>query len=234
MTVSKAIRQEFLAVLFREATFMLQDNVEPVIMTTWKRKQILSIDQILNVYYEVPIFPPGDMLDYEVSKMLRDPRKVNKFMSEKSAKPVEFFTGAEVLRNSCSIELRSATIRVMPVLQSPLIMAIKSLTGFKIVTLNFRSSEWRWRREDTSIFDGANLSDADYIEEFRAMANAFRSTLEPSLGPSIISEGCDKGGLFWELTFRPREYVANGNKVEATSSRSGDEGNGSFPQVGGS
>ena len=233
MTVSKAIRQEFLSVLFGEAVFVLKDNVELILMPTWKRKEFPFMDQILNVRYKVPILPSRDMPKCVEYKMLRDRRKANEFMSERSATPLELVTGTEVLRNSCSIELESVTVRVMPVLGSPLIMAIKNLTGFKIVTVKFTMSAWRWWGEDTSISKGGNLSDADFIEEFKGMANAFRSALKPSLGPSLISEGYDRG-LTWELTFRPREHVANRNKVKVISSSSGDEGNGSFPQVGSS
>ena len=234
MTVSKAIRQEFLAVLFGKAVFVLQNIVEPIIMATWKRKQIPFIDQVLNVCYLVSLFPPSDMRDDKFSRMLRDSHNANIFMSERSAKPIEFIMGTEVLRNSCSIELDSATIRVMPLLQSPLFMAIKGLTGFKVVTLKLTTPRsWRWSQDKVLMVNGGHQSDADYIEEFRGMANAFCSALEPSLGPSLISEDCDEG-LTWELTFRPQEYVANRNKVEAMSSKSGDEGNESFPQVGSS
>ena len=232
MTLSKAIRQEFLAVFFGEAVFVLE-NVEHAGGTIWIRELIPCIDQILNVRYVASLFLLGRMSTYKISRIFRDSRLVKKVMSKSSAKPVEFFTGTEVLRNSCSIELRSGTPTVMPVFQSPLIMAIKGLTGFKIVTLKLTSDAWRWSRDEARIVNGGNLSDADYAEEFRGMANAFRSALEPSLGPSIISEDCDKG-LAWELTFRPRDYVANRNKEKAISSSLGDEGNGSFSQVGNS
>ena len=232
MTLSKAIREEFLAVLFRKAVFVLK-KIGRVRRTACKREQIPFIDQILNVGFVASLFLPGDLPIYKASPALKDPRKAKKYMSKRSAKHVEHFTGTEVLRNSCSIELRSATPRVMPVLQSPMILAIKGLTGFKIVTLKLGTGVCRWSLDRARMIKGGDLTDAVYaveFVEFRGIANAFRSALEPSLGPSTISEDCDKD-FAWELTFRPRDYVANRNKVEAMSSRSGDEGNASFPQV---
>ena len=235
MILSKAIREEFLAILFDKAVFVLRKTGRAR-GAICKREQIPFIDQILNVGFVASLFLPGDMPIHKASPMLKDPRKADKYMSKRSAKLVGFFTGTEVLRNNCSIELRSATPRVMPVLQSPMILAVKGLTGFKIVTLKLGTGVRRWSLDKARMVKGGDLSDADYaaeFTEFRGMANAFRSALEPSLGPSAISEDCDKD-FAWELTFRPRDYVANRNKLKAISSRSGDEGNGSFPQVGSS
>ena len=229
MTLSKSIRQEFLAVLCGKAVFVL-DSTGRAGETTWERKRIPFVDQILNVRYIASLIHPS-MPFSELSRILRDPRIAKKFLSERSAKPVEFFTGTEVLRNNCSIELHSVTRTVIPVLQSPLIVAIKGLTGFKILTLKLRLDAWNWSRNDVLIFYEENQSYADQIVGLRGTANAFRSALEPSLGPTIISENYDKGIASFDFTFHPRDYVADRNKGKAISSNLGDEGKGSFPQM---
>ena len=193
LKLSKAIRQEFLAALFDKAVFMV-DNVGCTCGTAWKRKQIPFIDQILNVVYSVFLIHPNDM-------------------PERIAKPLEFFTGTEVLRNSCSIKPYFQS--PMSVVQSPLMIAMKGLTGFKIVTLKLTAH--------ASWVDG----------QFRDVTDAFRSGLEPSLGPSIIRKDWDYGFVS-ELTFRPRDYIANRNKAKTVSSNLGDEENQSLPQVGNS
>ena len=232
MMLSKAIRQEFLAVLCGKAVFMLE-NADRAGGTPWERKRIPFVDHILNVRYVALLVHPS-MPFSELSRILRDPRIAKKFLSERSAKPVEFFTGTEVLRNNCSIELHSVIRTVIPVLQSPLMVAIKGLTGFKILTLKLRLEAWNWSRNDVLIFYEENQSYADQIVGLRDTANAFRSALEPSLGPTIFSENYDNGIASMKFTFHPRDYVANRNKRNAISSKLGDEGKDSFPQVDGS
>ena len=229
MTLSKAIRQEFLAVFFRKAVFVFE-CLDFAGGCLWKRERIPFIDQVLNVGYVTSLFPPGDMLHVLdlVPRDCTDRRVVEKIMSETTAKPLEFFKGTGLLRNSCSIELRSAPARVMPVLQSPLLIAIKGLSCFRTVTLKLVLTAWRLSKNEIHISDGRILYSANYIQVFRRLAHAFCRVLEPSLGPSIISENRD---IFpsWELTFRPQDYIANRDKVKAISSRSGDEENESFP-----
>ena len=241
ITLSKAIHQEYLAILFEKAVFVLKNDIHSG-GGFWESGQIPFIDQILNVRYDALLFQPGDIPISELSQILKDPRLAKKIMSERSiggAKPVEFFTGTEVLRNSCFLELYSAIPYVIPLLESPLIMAIKGLTGFKTVTLKLELGVLTWSRETSLMFNGRGLSDAEYAEEFSGVANAFRGALEPSLGPSvglgpIIIRDVFDIRLAWELTFRPQDYIANKNRAIAISSRLGDEGNGSFAQVGSS
>ena len=195
LTLSKAIRQECLAALFKKAVFML-DNVGYAGKAVRKPKDIPFIDQILNVKYVVFLLEPNDM-------------------PEGIAKPVEFFSGTEVLRNRCSVQLYLGSTIGMLSVQSPLIIAIKGLTGFKIVTLHSRSCG------------------GGFAREFGDNTDALRSALEPSLGPSIIREDWENG-VPWELTFRPRDYIAKRDRAKTVSSKLGDEENGSLPQVGNS
>ena len=232
ITLSKAIHQEYLAVLFGKAVFVL-GNVDRKGGAMWESGEIPFIDQIQNVRYTASPGLPGHIPTHEVSRIFRDRRLVKQLMSKTSPKPIEFFTGTAVLRDTCSIELHPILQKVMPVLQSPLIMAIGGLTGFKIVTLKLTSGTWKWSR--SLALSGRELSDAEHAENFRGAANAFRNALEPSLGPSlgpiIISKDYDNR-LALELTFRPRDYVASRNKVTAIPSELGGEGSESLSQVG--
>ena len=191
--LSKAIRQEFLAALCGKAVFRLHDFTGTRGCIT-KREHIPFINQILNVDTVVSL-----ICGCAHGRCQHD-------NSEAWVKPIEFFRGTEVLRNSCSIEIYSRSQKWTSDVQLPLITVMKGLTGFQIVTLQLSS---------VTIGHGASP---------RNMAKIFRSALEPSLGPSIFNEDYDKGRP-WKLTFRPRDYLANKNKVKAISSRSGDEGN---------
>ena len=194
VALSKAIGQEFLAALFSKAVFNFSSmtNTHGCIPG---REHIPFIDQILNVDTVVVL-----------SCYKNNPEACVKCMKPICVKPLEFFTGTEVLRNSCSIELYSESLRSTSEVQLPLITVMKGLTGFQIVTLQLHST--------------TNC----YAASPRNMAEEIRSALEPSLGPSIFNKE-HKRRHAWELTFRPRDYLANKNKVKAIASRSKDEGN---------
>ena len=191
VALSKAIRQEFLAALCGKAVFRLDcfaGTCGPIL----KREHIPFINQILNVDTVVSL-----SCDCAHSRCQHH-------NPEAWVKPIELFTGTEVLRNSCCIKIYSESSRWTSEVQLPLITAMKGLTGFQIVTLK---PSW--------IFVGSP----------RKMAKKFRRALEPSLGPSIFNTDYKRGRAAWELTFHPRDYLANRNEVHEVSSSLRDEGN---------
>lgn len=191
--LSKAIRQEFLTILFSKTEFIF-DYLSPARMTVWKREGSPFIDQILSVAF---IIYPRDR-------------------AERMAKSVEFFTGPEILRNKCYIGLYLIAPSEVLGTHSSVTTAIKGLIGFKIITVRL------------------HLVDGQLAANYGDIANALRSELEPSLGPSIITGRDWDKGVGSELTFRPRDYLARKNKGQVISSGSRDEGNGSLPQMGNS
>ena len=204
MKLSKAIRQEFLTVLYAQAVFVLE-GFERFDGTAWEREKIPCIDQIMNVRYIASLGSTVHMLIYDLNSTIRNGHHA-KFIPERSAKPIEFFAGTEVMRKSCSIELSFTTPWDMHILQSPFINATKALTGFKIITLKLESCDGKYWGDNTQRYKG--ISNADDAIGLRAVANAIRSTLEPSLGPGVIIEDPDKvvclDNISLNITFHPR------------------------------
>ena len=120
------------------------------------------------------------------------------------AKPISLFTGTEVLRNSYSIKFLAFSPNIRVPLPSPFISALGNLTGFKTVSVEL------------------DLGD----KKFDLLMEIFLDALEPSLGPGVISQISEGGGLdpLWELTFYPRDHISKAKVTEPSSSTQKDEG----------
>lgn len=246
LRLSKVIREEFLANLFAEAVFCLSDSGfrrrgEGGIRTeTWIRDELLYIDRIQNVSYSTRLLL--HLYEYRWNKEIGtadDQHRFDKFMMERSAEPVSFLTGTEVLRNNCLIHLSPITPKATLLLQSPFIDAVKRLTGFKTVMLILGSTRTVHMRNRGAA--------TDHAITVRAFVDAIRATLEGSLGPSVISEVREKhfepvilGGRGYheriesKITFHPRDYVSKKNNLKPSPSAQGDVGNKCSPQDGSS
>lgn len=246
MTLSKVIREEFLAILFAEAECYLSD-LDPLGCRepgsrpeTWIRDELLYVDRIQNVFYSTSLFL--HINEYRGNAGIGaadDQHRDDKSMLERSAEPISFLTGTEVLRNSCSIYLSPIIPKATLLLQSPFIGAVKGLTGFKTVMLHLFTMKKAHKR------DGATAT--DHYTMVRAFTDAIRATLEGSLGPSEFSdvrvryfgpaslyrEG-QSISLESEITFHPRDYVSKGRNPKSSPNAQGDMGNDCSPQDGSS
>ena len=243
VTLSKAIREEFLAALLTGAVFVFFDAgvVRPNI---WTRNKILFIDRIQNVRYMRCLDIDSDIshvgtLDGWIGNVHQQ-RRDDLVMLKQIAEPISSFTGTEVMRGNCSIKLICITPKVAPLLHSSFFDAIRSLTGFRNVKLTLslvNEADWR----NGALRSGVGPPSTDCAIEFRALADTMSTALEPSLGPSVIREDnkkrpvCPKrdDGLYfprWKITFHPRDYVFKEKNVKLSSSAKRDEENESLPR----
>ncbi len=223
--VSKRVREEFLDVLYAEAVFIIDDYHLSIRERTDHR--ILFIDRIQNLKYLASMYLESDKASTED---LADLHQVNEALTEKTAEPISFFTGAEVSRKTCVIELRDITPKALLIIQSPFIDAIKGLTCFRTVVLELYSFARDWCPEDALAYVQGDPSNANHVVRFRAIADAMSRALEPSLGPSVIGKISSKKGV-WRtgmITFQPRDYKKKKNDLKTIL---GDEGNESLSQV---
>ena len=136
----------------------------------------------------------------------------NKEITEKYAEPLSFFAGTEVLRKSCAIELQNLTPKAMLILESPFIDALDNLTGFKTVTLKLTTFYDEWCPEDAVWYVDGGPSCTDQAAGFWMIVDEMKSTLEQSLGPSVIIEANGEGSILgWELTFHPQDFIVKKN-----------------------
>lgn len=237
MRLSKVIREEFLAILFAEADFCLSDSGfrgrrEANSRTeTWIRDDLLYIDRIQNVSYSTGLLL--HLYEYRWNEGIGtadDQHRDDKLMLERSAEPISFLTGTEVLRNSCVIYLSPITPKATLLLQSPLIDAVKGLTGFMTVILILRSTRTVHMRNRSAA--------TDHAITVRTFAKLIRATLEGSLGPSAISEVRQRhvepvilGGRGYheriesKITFHPQDYASREKNVKSSPSAQRDMGN---------
>ena len=201
VTLSKIIRRESLVVLHAKAVFVFQEDYDYYI-----RSGIPFIDRFQNLKYYTPV----NCVNWELR-----------------AKPISFFTGTEVLRNSCSIKFLALPQDEIELLRSPLIGALKNLTGFKTVSVKLKEpkcdEEDRLRPEQKATCVGPYFGTEVVI----------RNALEPSLGPSVMSEIGEEGRFdtHWKLTFHPRDHISKAKVTEPSSSTQKDEGGKSLPQA---
>lgn len=59
----------------------------------------------------------------------------------------------------------------------------------------------------------------DHAGAVRVIAESMKGALEPSLGPSTMSEERLEHAIRWEITFHPRDYLAKKTKTEADANQ---------------
>ena len=215
LNMSKSIRQEILAVIAAEASFELLD-ASPGEMERWTREDILFIDQIQKIEYNKHTF------------MLRGQDWRDRSLL--AAGPISPFVGQDVRRTSCVIKLGPLTPEAVSILESPFFKAIADLRGFKNVVLCLWAYPWDWCPEYVMKYLGG-ASYTDNASSFKKFVDRLSSTLEPSLGPGVISEAeVDDRKFFrdrrgWKVTSRPCDFILKQKKAKAELGTQDDEGN---------
>ena len=217
VTFSNAMREEFLAVVCTEAVFRICDGYHYKSYCEdkpWTRNGIPLLDQIRNLEVSATL---GGASDQWYTAHRTDYAKMNRLLSGRNAEPTSFFTGTEVLRNSCAIKLHFCTSKTMLIMQSPFFDAIRHLTGFRTVSLELLSRKNQWWPKDALTYIGKDPSYADHTIGFRTTMDAIRNALEPTLGPSVVSENDTGQEIDWKMTFQPRDHQFKRKDLEAKS-----------------
>ncbi|CAF9925720.1 hypothetical protein IMSHALPRED_006766 [Imshaugia aleurites] len=216
--LSSVIRQEYLS----QVIFHISDHPGELdgrrlwvpSKKDWPRNSIPFIDLIQKVESSLTFYLVRQLND---SAHVVDDCKVNEQFSNMRAEPVSFFAGTDILRQTCVITLYGCTSKTGLILRSPFFRAIRHLTGFKRVTLKLLSDRSTWSQEKREIYLGREPPRTGYAAGLRAFAETMSSVLEPSLGPSVISDISPRWSLdIWKITFHPRDYISEKN-TEAKS-----------------
>ncbi len=202
MTVlSKSIRQEYLAVLHAEAIFTMPES-QLFLGRDLTRVDVPFVDQIQKV--EISDYPDDlvrcDYLCYNEGINIHE---ANEKLLEKEAKSFSLFIGTGIPRNVCVVRLVIETPKIILITQSPLFDAIRRLTEFQTLTLEIDGPEFH---SDFYYYFSGALS---------VMAESMKNALEPSLGPSVVSEERLQKFIRWKIKFRPRDYLAKKTRSEA-------------------
>ena len=234
---SKSIRQEVLAVLHAEAIFSMQASH----FDGWEgltRDDIPFIDQVQKV--EILDYPDRAVLsDGTCYREFYETREENKKLSKKGAEPLSLFIGTGVPRNICVVSLIIEKPKAILMIHSPFFDAIRRLTDFKTLTLEIESVRDthtfydNWSEDVELTYLGGNSSQMDHAGAVNVIAESMKGALEPSLGPSTMSEErlekviprylgpsimreerLEKA-IRWEIEFHPREYLAKKAKSES-------------------
>ncbi len=187
--LSKSIRQEYLAVLHAEAIFSIQES-DFLEWTELTRDRIPFLDQVQKV--EIIDYPDcAVQCDWLYYREGDDIREENQKLVNKGAEPLSLFIGTGILRNNCIIRLIIEMPKAVLIIHSPFFDAIRRLTDFKTLTLEIDSfrdrcldDEW----SDELIYVGGGSSQMDHAGAVNVIAGSMKGALEPSLGPSTMSE----------------------------------------------
>ena len=204
VTLSTAIRREFLAILYANAVFEFSVPIGEVSKTR-TRNDMPFVDNMKNVRWILYLWI---MSDTTCIKHNIPHEHLNRRISGLTL-GVSHFAGADIFRKSCVVELQFCTPRAIQILQSPFFNGIKLLTGFMTVKIKLLAQRKDWCPKDALKNGGESESFRDRAAGFTIFMNAVRTALEPSLGPSIVIGWKGKGPfeLTWKLTFHPRDYV---------------------------
>ena len=204
VTLSTAVRRELLAVLHANAVFNFDVPIGEV-SKTQTRNDIPFVDNIKNVRWILYLWIMSDKF---CTKHNIPCDHLNRRISTLTA-GIPLFTGTNIARKSCVVELHFCTPRAIQILQSPFFRGIKILTGFITVEIKLQAQKKDWSPKDALTYGGESESFRDRAIGFKIFMNAVRTALEPSLGPSNVN-GWNSEKPFdftWELTFQPRDYV---------------------------
>ncbi len=215
---SKSIRQEYLAVLHAEAVFSIQESDN----LGWKRltrDEIPFVDQVQKV--EVIDYPDdGVQYDWLCYREGDDIREENEQLFRKGAEPFSLFIETGIPRKICIIRLVIEMPKAILIIHSPFFDAIRRLTDFKTLTLeidsflrdphrhDFWSSDSELSYDELTAYIGGDSSHMDHAGAVKVIAESMKGALEPSLGPSTMSEERLEKVIHWEIKFHPRDYSA--------------------------
>ena len=204
VTLSTTIRREFLATLHANAVFNFSVPIGEV-SKTQTRNDIPFVDHIKNVRWIIYLWV---MSDTACIKHGIPYDHLNRRISTLTS-GISLFTGTDISRKSCVVELQYCTPRTIQILQSPFFDGIKLLTGFMTVEIKLLAQKKDWWPKDALTYGGEDESFRDRAVGFKIFMNAARTALEPSLGPSVVTERKSKRrfDFSWELTFHPADHV---------------------------
>ena len=203
-TLSTTIRREFLAILHANAVFKFAVPIGESSKTR-TRNDIPFVDQIKSVRW---ILYMWIMSDKTCIKHNVPYDHLNRRISGLTS-GMPLFTGTDIARKSCVVELQFCTPRTIQILQSPFFNGIKLLTGFTTVKIKLQAQKEDWCPRDALTYGGERESFQDRAVGFKIFVDAVTTALEPSLGPRVITGGNKKGpfDFAWKLTFCPGDYV---------------------------
>ena len=204
VTLSTTIRREFLAVLHANAVFSFDVPIGEVSKTR-TRNDIPFVDQIKNVRWILHLWIMSDKtcIKHDIPYDHLNQRISNLTLG------ISLFTGTDIARKSCVVELLFCTPRTIQILRSPFFDGIKLLTGFMTVKMKLLAQKKDWCPKDALTYGEESESFRDRAVGFKIFLNAVKTALEPSLGPSIVTGGNRKGpfDFAWKVTFHPADYV---------------------------
>ncbi len=190
--LSKSIRQEYLAVLHAEAIFTMPES-QLYLGRDLARVDVPFVDQIQRV--EISEYPDELVrCDWLCHREGIDIHKENEKLLKKEAKSFSLFSGTGIPRNVCVVRLMIEKPKVILITQSPLFDAIRQLTEFKTLTLEIDGTEihsvYHYYLSFASELHylGGAPSRMNYAGALCVIAKSMKRALEPSLGPSVMSE----------------------------------------------
>ena len=193
--VCKAVRDEYHGFLFSRKFFELEHSL----FSFWtqdrqiryQRSDIPFLDDISMVRLVLDLYYMSDDFKLHLQEQgFSSEEQV--FMATIRAEPVSFFNGASILRKVCIIELYDCRpTSLLPLLSSPLMHAMRQLTGFTTVQLVFSTHPNHWLEDKTPEHIRQMFYCLETCPGFDAMVVRIISALEPSLG-SFARSGLDK------------------------------------------
>lgn len=215
LRVSKAIREEYRAVLFSKGIFAMS---HPFHSHEIQRRDVPFIDDISNVKISLNLQPL--FLKYAV-----DPQSVlalseKGYLSTVKVAPLSYLNGVSIKRNTCIIDIfgcRPATLLLLP--SSSVMDTLSQLKGFMTVQLAFFGSVDNWPNREELRYLG-QVSDS--CAGFDTLVLRISSALEPTLGPFTVTErirASDEPKRWRKyVTFHPQGYLAGEtDRLEAGS-----------------
>ena len=187
LALSKTVKDEAMALLFSEATFCYVGQIDSRLPDIAITNRMRSIEIL---FYD------------SLGPKLDDDRKTANFCAV-----LGLFQGDTITRKSILITFKQRSC-VTEMIMSPLLEALRELTGFKTVTLKL--SSW-----DGFPPEAAGQRERCYVG-FGPSLNAMRKYLEPSLGTSVMSDPAFRKDDFWsrQIMFHPQDYLAGVCKSE--------------------
>ena len=227
--VSTSIRQEFLAVLYREALFTFCDWTfdDTGAWDTWSSEDALIIDQLQKVECSTLLFLSREFRrvsdgEFEATNVLAKPAKL-----------ISCLARTDLLRTSCLIRLESLAPATILLMESPYFKAIRSMTRFKTLGLKMFFYKKDWDPESGVRY----VECACWKKGSRKIVKRMISALTQDLGPSDATEYIDNHffitSIEFSVKFHPHDYVNQKKKktIRTFSSTSEGAGDESFTEV---
>ncbi len=204
LKVSKAIREEFLTVLYTKGVF--------VIHRYWyvlkiRRTDIPFFNDISNIQISLDL---SDIL-FEIHPVDEEEFHMNEIQHRSAIKgrPVSYFTGTSIMRNTCTISLNECSPEMLlPLLKSREFYAMSQLTGFKNVQLRFSADANDWLKLKTPQPVREEFHKLGTCPGFETMVLRTSSALERTLGSFTVTRGrWTDDSETWDqhVTFHPQD-----------------------------